>query len=98
MNDTKVKLDMVADFNGEKVLVEVKNGPSAHFTHNQNIVYPKMSASSSVLPEGLSIKEFLSLQNSFHPTAPITPVGNNAYSIWPQGTTITDYKFIIIRF
>jgi hypothetical protein len=38
----RVRVDIAADFNGEIQLIEVKNGPSAGFTPNQNQVYRDM--------------------------------------------------------
>lgn len=42
VNGIRVRVDIAADFNGEIQLIEVKNGPSAGFTPNQNQVYRDM--------------------------------------------------------
>lgn len=98
LDNTKVRLDMVAEFDGEKVLIEVKNGAHAGFTHNQSIVYPQLSSPLPELPSGMSIRDFLALQRSIQPHTPIIPVGSNAMVLGPNGQPITNYTFIIIRF
>lgn len=98
VGDTKVRVDMVADFDGEKVLIEVKNGPYAGYTHNQRIVYPQMASPLPEMTPGMRISDYLALQKSLQPRIPITPVGSNALSVWPNGTPTIDYSFIIIRF
>ncbi len=53
VNGVRVRVDVAADFNGKIVLYEVKNGPSAGFTPNQKIVYPKMLDGAQVIPRGM---------------------------------------------
>ena len=52
VNGVRVRVDLAADFNGQITLIEVKNGPSAGFTPNQNIVYPKMIDGIPIVPRG----------------------------------------------
>lgn len=40
VNGVRVRVDVAADFNGEIILMEVKNGPFSRMTPNQRIVYP----------------------------------------------------------
>ncbi|MCR5363869.1 MAG: hypothetical protein K6E44_04795 [Bacteroidales bacterium] len=98
IDGTKVRLDMVADFDGQKVLIEVKNGPYAGFTHNQSIAYPRIYGDLPYLPKGSQIRDFLSLENFPKPMVPITPVGANALRVWGNSQYVYNYKFIIIRF
>lgn len=95
---TKVRMDIVAEIDGETVLFEVKNGPLAGYTHNQRIVYPQLSAPLPEMPGSMSISDYMSLQNSMGTGASFTPVGDNAGRIWQDGGTIINYKFIIIKF
>jgi len=53
VNGVRVRVDVAADFNGEIILMEVKNGPSAGFTPNQKIVYPQMQEGVPVIPRGV---------------------------------------------
>ena len=52
VDGVRVVVDIAADFNGEIQLIEVKNGPSAGFTPNQKIVYPKMIDGIPIIPRG----------------------------------------------
>ena len=48
----RVRADLVVDMNGQIQIVEVKNGPSAHFTKNQSKVYPLMEKGLPIIPRG----------------------------------------------
>lgn len=97
IDGTRVRVDYVADFGGDQVLIEVKNGPFAGFTHNQSIAYPKIYGGK--LPT-LSVDSSIYnlIKDLPQPSVPITPVGKNAYKIWKSFDTHFEYKFIIIKF
>ena len=48
INGVRVRVDIAADFRGEIHFIEVKNGPYARFTPNQEVAYPQM-----LLPDGI---------------------------------------------
>ena len=98
IDGTNVRVDFVAGFNGDKVLIEVKNGPFADFTHNQSIAYPKIYGGKLPYLERSSISSFLSTDYLSKPMVPITPVGPVAKGVWPYNPVVYDYKFIIIHF
>lgn len=50
-------------YNGVSHLIEVKNGPSAGFTPNQKIVYPKMMENIPVIPKGFNATQMQNLQS-----------------------------------
>ncbi|HBN05418.1 MAG TPA: hypothetical protein DD434_06475, partial [Bacteroidales bacterium] len=58
----RVRVDLGASFNGEVHFIEVKNGPSAGFTPNQKIVYPKMMENIPVIPKGFNAMKMQELQ------------------------------------
>ena len=49
---TKVRVDISARIDNTPVLVEVKSSLTAGFTHNQQIVYPRMSVNEPIVPIG----------------------------------------------
>jgi hypothetical protein len=52
VNGTRIRVDIVGEFNGEIRLYEVKNGPSAGFTPNQTIAFPQMNGELPIIPRG----------------------------------------------
>jgi hypothetical protein len=52
VNGVRVRVDIAANFNGEIILIEVKNGPYARFTPNQSVVYPQMYDNVPLIPYG----------------------------------------------
>ena len=94
VNGTKVKPDFVAEFDGQKVIVEVKTG-SGGFTHNQAIAYPQMRDPLPIITEETNIPNFLSTQPISN--TPIIPKGSNAISVWGNSNPVTNYQFIVIR-
>ena len=54
VNGVRVRVDVAADFNGEIILMEVKNGSYSRLTPNQKIVYPQMldTPKTPVIPRG----------------------------------------------
>ncbi|MBQ9548244.1 MAG: hypothetical protein IJV01_03680 [Bacteroidales bacterium] len=42
LGKTQVRVDLMTEMNNRPVFIEVKNGPHAGLTHNQEIVYPKL--------------------------------------------------------
>lgn len=52
VNGVRVRVDVAADFNGEIILMEVKNGPFSRMTPNQRIVYPEMLDGAAIIPRG----------------------------------------------
>ncbi len=49
---TRARIDLAFEKDGQIFLVEVKNGPHAGFTPNQEIVYPAMSEGEYIVPVG----------------------------------------------
>jgi hypothetical protein len=87
VNGVRVRVDIAVDFNGEIHLVEVKNGPHAGFTPNQNAVYPHMQLTGeskpSIIPVGAHAASFQD---------PIT------YPNWQVGQPTTSYYLLIIHY
>ena len=85
MNGVKVRVDVAADFNGEIHLIEVKNGPYARLTPNQNMVYPQMEdgiiPKTPIIPRG----------------ANALPMTKFPYT-WQIGQETTRYHLIIIHY
>ena len=96
---TKVRVDFVTEYNDMPVLVEVKTGPTARFTHNQNIVYPNMAEGLPIptARAGDNISSILATQNPVH-TASFTYIGSKPIPILNRYGITNEYYFIVIRF